>query len=110
MVDIKAFLRFILLPTTMVLLEIIHSTSGFITLAVSGTRQRLRPKHRKMGRMVLCRTFYTAPEQGQGLTPIVPHCSGSGPSPCPGTRHSQCDYTVEPRNDSMKFKPVNSDL
>ena len=29
--------------------------------------------------MVLCRTFHTAPEQGQGLTPIVPHCSGSGP-------------------------------
>ena len=25
-----------------------------------------------MGFMVLCRTFYTAPEQGQGPTPTVP--------------------------------------
>ena len=39
-------------------------------------------------------TFLAAPEQGQGLTPIVPHCSGSGPGPCPGTGHSQCDYTM----------------
>ena len=44
-----------------------------------------------MGGMVLCRTFYTAPEQGQGPTPIVPYCSGSGPS----TRHSHCDYTIK---------------
>ena len=30
----------------------------------------------------------------QGATPIVPHCSGSGPAPahCPGTGHSKCDY------------------
>ena len=28
------------------------------------------------------------------LTPIVPHCPGSGPSP--GTGHSQCDYTMNP--------------
>ena len=46
--------------------------------------------------MVLCRTLQTAPEQGQGLTAIVPNCSGSGPSPCPGTRHSLCDYTINP--------------
>ena len=45
--------------------------------------------------MVLCRTFHAAPEQGQGLTPIVPHCSGSGSSPCLGTEHSQCDYTTD---------------
>ena len=32
--------------------------------------------------------------RGQGLTPIVPHCSGSGPGPCPATGHSQCDYTI----------------
>ena len=44
--------------------------------------------------MVLCRTFHTATEQGQGPTPIVPHCSGSGPGPCPSTGHSQCDYTI----------------
>ena len=36
-----------------------------------------------MGCMVLCRTFHTAPEQGQRLTPIVPHSSGSGPVPVP---------------------------
>ena len=42
------------------------------------------------GCVVLCRTFHIAPEQGQGPTPIVPHCSG----PCPGTGHNQCDYTV----------------
>ena len=36
--------------------------------------------------MVLCRTCHTAPDQGQGLTPIVPHCSGSGPCPSPGDR------------------------
>ena len=43
-----------------------------------------------MGCMVLCRTFHTAPEQGWELTPIVLHCSGSGPSP----GHGQCDYTI----------------
>ena len=43
--------------------------------------------------MVLCRTFHITPEQGRGsLTPIVPHCSGFGP--CPGTGHSQCDYSI----------------
>ena len=47
-----------------------------------------------MGCMVLYRTFHTAPEQGQGLTPIVPYYSGSGPVSCPGTGHSQCDYTI----------------
>ena len=45
-----------------------------------------------MGCMVLSRTFHTAPEQGHGLTPIVLHFSG--PGPCPGTVHSQCDYTL----------------
>ena len=44
--------------------------------------------------VVLCRTFHTAPIQGQGPTPIGPYCSGSGPSPCPGTGHSQYDYTI----------------
>ena len=44
--------------------------------------------------MALCRTFHTAPVYGQRLTPIVPHFSGSGPGPCPGTGHSQCDYTI----------------
>ena len=46
----------------------------------------------RYGRMrctVLCTTFHTAPEQGQGPTPIAPHCSGSDPSPCPGTGYSQ---------------------
>ena len=46
-----------------------------------------------MGCIVLCRTFHTAPVQGQGLAPIVPHCSDSGPGPCPSTGHNQCDYT-----------------
>ena len=59
-----------------------------------GPRQGQGPRHGGMGCIVLCGTFHTAPEQGQGLTPIVPHCSGSGPSPCPSTGHSQCDYTV----------------
>ena len=40
----------------------------------------------------LCRTFHTVPEQGQGPTPIVAHCSGT--SPCPGNGHSQCGYTM----------------
>ena len=44
--------------------------------------------------MALCRIFHTAPEQEQGPIPIVPHCSGSSPAPCPGTGHSQCDYTI----------------
>ena len=47
-----------------------------------------------MGCMVLCRTFYTAPEQGPGPTPIVPHCSGYGPGPSLGIGHSQCDYII----------------
>ena len=47
-----------------------------------------------MGCMVLCRTFHTTPEQGQGPTPIVPHCSGSSPCSCPGTGHRRCDYTI----------------
>ena len=34
-----------------------------------------------MGCMVLCRTFHTAPEQGQGLTPIVPIVLVSVPVP-----------------------------
>ena len=28
------------------------------------------------------------------VTPSVPHCSGSDPSACPDTEHSQCDYTI----------------
>ena len=52
-----------------------------------------RPRYGRIGYMVLCGTFHTAPGHGQGLTPIVPHCSTSGPGPCPGTGHSQCDYT-----------------
>ena len=43
-------------------------------------------------------TFHTAPEQAQGPTPIVPHCSGSGPGACPDTAHSQCDYTITATN------------
>ena len=35
-------------------------------------------RHGQMGCMILCRPFHTAPEHGQGLTPIVPHCSSSG--------------------------------
>ena len=31
----------------------------------------------------------------KGLTPIVSHCSDSGPCLCPGTGHSQCDYTIK---------------
>ena len=42
----------------------------------------------------VCRTFHTASEQGQGLTPIIPHSPGSDPGPCPGTSHSKCDYTI----------------
>ena len=45
-----------------------------------------------MGYTVSCRAFHTAPVQGQGLTPIVPYFSGSGP--CLYTGHSQCDYTI----------------
>ena len=59
-----------------------------------GARQGQGPRHERMDCMVLCRTFHTGPKQGQGLTPIVPHYSGSGPSPCPSTGHSQCDYTI----------------
>lgn len=40
--------------------------------------------------MVLYRTFQTAREQGQGLTPIVAYPSGSGPV----TGNNQCDYTI----------------
>ena len=53
----------------------------------------LGPSHGWKGCMLLCRTFHTAPEQGWGLTPVVPHCSGSSPGPCPGTGHNQC-YTT----------------
>ena len=35
-------------------------------------------RHGQMGCIVLCRTFQTAPQQGQRPTPIVPHFSGSG--------------------------------
>ena len=72
--------------------------NGLITLAVSRDwdRDQTGPRHVWMGCMVLCITFHIAPEQGQGLTLIVPHCSGSGAGPCscPGTGHSQCDYTI----------------
>ena len=43
---------------------------------------------------VLCITFHAIPEHGQGMTPIVPHCSVFGS--CPGTAHRQCDYTITP--------------
>ena len=46
--------------------------------------------------VVWFRNFHTAPEQGQEPTPIVPYCSVSGPGLCPGTGHSQCDYTIIP--------------
>ena len=49
--------------------------------------------------MVVC--FYVEPftlhlNKGQVLTPIVLHCScsGPGPIPCPGTGHSRCDYST----------------
>ena len=61
-----------------------------------------------MGCMVLCRAFHTAPEQGQGLTPIAPHYSGSNLDPCPGTGHSQCDYTS--MRPSLLFNGIISDL
>ena len=48
----------------------------------------LGPGHGWMGCMVVYGTFHSAPEQGQGPTPIVPHCS----DPSPG--HSQCNYTA----------------
>ena len=42
--------------------------------------------------MVLCRSFHTVPEQGQGPTPIVSHSSGAGTCPSTGL----CDYTRSP--------------
>ena len=49
-----------------------------------------------MGYMKLCGHFQITPESGQGIRPIVPHCSG--PSPCiylgPGS--AQCEYTIMP--------------
>ena len=59
-----------------------------------GPGQELRSRHEPIGCMVLCRTFHTALEQGQGPTPIVHYCSGCGPCTCPGTGHGQCDYTI----------------
>ena len=46
-----------------------------------------------MGCMVLCRTFHIAPEQGQGPTPIVPHCSS--PGPCPSIQPVCSDHSFE---------------
>ena len=37
-----------------------------------GQGQGLRPGHGQMGCMVLCTTFHTAPEQGQGRMGYVP--------------------------------------
>ena len=34
---------------------------------------------------------------------IVPHCSGSGPGPCPGTGHNQCDYTITDTTENITF-------
>ena len=59
---------------------------GLFTLAVSGNGTG----QGRMGCVVSCRTFHSALEEGQGLTPNVPHCSGSSP----GTGHSWCDYTI----------------
>ena len=50
-----------------------------------GPEQEPRPRHGQMGCMVLRRTFHTAPEQEQGPTPIVPHCSDSDHLPVPDT-------------------------
>ena len=41
--------------------------------------------------VVLCRTFRSASEQGQGPPPIAPYCFGSGP----GTGHSQSDAAIK---------------
>ena len=60
-----------------------------------GLRQGPEPRHGQMGCTVSCRTFPTAPKQGQRPTPIVPQCSGSGLGLCPGTGQSQCDYTTK---------------
>ena len=59
-----------------------------------GLGQEPGPRHGQMGCMVICRTFHTAPEQEQGVTPIVPHCSDSGSGLGLSTGHSQCDYTI----------------
>ena len=77
---------------TQIYLHIDHDFYGLITLAFSGTGTGTETW--TGGCVVLCRTFHTTPEQGQGPTCIVPNCSGSCPSPCPGTGHSQCDYTI----------------
>ena len=68
--------------------------NGLITMAVSRTETDTRPETWTNRLYVLCRTFHTTPEQGQGPTPIVPHCCGSSPSLYPGTGHSQFDYTI----------------
>ena len=60
------------------------STShGLITLAVSGTGTE--PRHGRMDSMALCRTFHTAPEEGQGPTPSVPIVLVSVPVPVADT-------------------------
>ena len=50
----------------------------------SQAEQAPGPRHGQMGCRVLCRTFHTAPKQGQGLIPIVPH-SVPFPVPVPDT-------------------------
>ena len=105
---------------TQIYLHTDHDFYGLITLAVSGTGTGTETC--TVACMVLCRTFHTAPEQGQGptciasivlvpvpvpvpvpdtasvITPLTCFCTSlnkhAGSSPCPGTGHSQCDYTI----------------
>ena len=57
-----------------------------------------------MGCIVLCRTYHTAPDLGQGPPPIVPQCFlKHGPGPGPGTGHSKCDLTTTVENGSVEY-------
>ena len=78
---------------------------GLVTLAICGTGTGTRTDswtNRLYGFMLLCRTFRTAPKQEQGLTPIVLHVLVTGH--CPGTGHSECEYTISAPNDASLVK------
>ena len=72
--------------------QLLRLSGDLFRLAVSGTgiRTGSRTETWTKGCIVLCRTFHTPPELRQGPTPIVHHCSGSGPGL--GTEHRWCDH------------------
>ena len=71
-------------------------------------RDRERDKE-QMSCIRLCGSFQITPELGQGVRPIVSHCSGPGPCSCLGPYSAQYEYAIKRRFQISPGNQVGSD-